>query len=123
MQAKMEVFEEETIQRIQQLLRGYAHLQKQNVGIQRRITESVTNQNFEMAHDLLRSQFEEYQQVHTQELFTFKNLIQSARFEIETDVLAKVEEMMKEKESQQQDLQNHKSEIYEYVQSKMKQVT
>ena len=61
MQAKMEVFEEETFQRIQSLLKAYAHLQKENVGMQRRITESVTHQNFEMSYDLLRSQFEEYQ--------------------------------------------------------------
>ena len=48
MQAKMEVFEEETFQRQQQLLKAYATLQRENVGMQRKITDSVTHQNFEM---------------------------------------------------------------------------
>ena len=64
MQAKMEVFEEETFQRQQQLLKAYAILQRENVGMQRKITDAVTHNNFEMQMALLRSQFEEYQQVH-----------------------------------------------------------
>ena len=50
-------------------------------------------------------------------------MIQAARFEIETDVLAKVEQANNEKESYLQDLNSHKSEVYEYVQNKVKQLT
>ena len=70
----MEVYEEETFSKINELAKGFAHLQRENVGMQRRITESVSQQNFGMELDLLRSQFEEYQQIHTKELHAFQTM-------------------------------------------------
>lgn len=58
--AKIQVIEDELAQKVTELARGLAHLQRENVGMQRRITESVSQQTFVMQLDLLRSQFEEY---------------------------------------------------------------
>ena len=38
----MEVFEEEVAKKVGQLAKGLAHLQRENLGMQRRITESVS---------------------------------------------------------------------------------
>ena len=95
MHLKMEVFEEETQRRIKELMTAYARLQKENVGMQRRITESVSQNNFEMQMDLLRSQFEEYQQIHTQELLSVKNAQKSNRFELESTLVEQVATQVK----------------------------
>ena len=45
------------------------------------------------------------------------------KFETETEILQKVEQMLEQKDQQKIDLSKHKSEIYEHVQSKIKQLT
>ena len=125
LQAKMEVFEEEVAKKVGQLAKGLAHLQRENLGMQRRITESVSQQNFTMQLDLLRSQFEGYQQVHTTELHHYSNKLQNARFEIENEVLSKLDEKLAQGSEMKGGAEMHqfKQEIYEYMQSKLKQLS
>jgi hypothetical protein len=85
----LELLEEDTNMRIKEIMTAFSTLQRENLHLKRKITESVTQSNVDMQMDLLRSQFEEYQKIHTQELMMFKNRINSQRFEIETDMTGK----------------------------------
>lgn len=92
--------------------------------MQRRITESVSQSNFGMQLDLLRSQFEEYQQIHTKELHQFNTKIHTAKFEIENEIAGKLDEKLRGWEPQgSAEMNTFKSEIYNYLQSKLKQIT
>ena len=77
-----------------------------------------------MQLDLLRSQFEEYQQIHTQELHQFNTKLHTAKFEIENEIAGKLDDKLKGCEPQgSADMHNFKSEVYNYLQSKLKQLT
>ena len=53
--AKLDVFQEDTSIKLKEAANALAHLQRENVGMQRRITESVSTQNFEMQLALFHS--------------------------------------------------------------------
>ena len=68
---------------------AFVNLQRENVALKRKITESATQSNLDMQMDLLRSQFEKYQKIHTHELHMFKNLLSSTRFETKSEIIVK----------------------------------
>lgn len=77
-----------------------------------------------MQLDLLRSQFEEYQQIHTQELHQFKTKLHTSKFEIENEIAGKLDEKLKGYEPlNAAEMHTFKSEVYDYLQSKLKQIT
>ena len=47
---------------------------------------------------LFRSQFEEYQQVHTKELHSFRTTLHTARYEIENEIVTKLDEKLRERD-------------------------
>ena len=77
-----------------------------------------------MQLDLLRSQFEEYQQIHTQELHQFNTKLHTAKFEIENEIAGKLDDKLKGYEPEGSAIMHSfKSEVYDYLQSKLKQIT
>ena len=77
-----------------------------------------------MQLDLLRSQFEEYQQIHTQEPHQFKTKLHTSKFEIENEIAGKLDEKLKGYEPlNAAEMHTFKSEVYDYLQSKLKQIT
>lgn len=56
LRARLEVFEQEMTGTLRTLLKAYSSLQTENVKIQRRLTEVVVQQNFDMQLNLVQSQ-------------------------------------------------------------------
>ena len=123
LQAKVEVIEEDVAVKHKETSTALAHLQRENVGMQRRITESVSQQAFDMQFGLFRSQFEEYQRQHIKELQGMRNTLHTARFEIETEIMSRLDEKLQHAQNDQHDKNSIKSELYDYLQSKLKQMS
>jgi len=61
--------------------------------------------------------------VHSNEILQLQNRLRSSRFEIENGVLAKVDEKIASRSQEHSEIHSLKSEVYDYMQSKLKQVT
>lgn len=61
--------------------------------------------------------------MHTKELHSFRTTLHTARYEIENEIVTKLDEKLRERDLDQAELHAFKSEVYDYMQSKIKQLT
>ena len=68
-----------------------------------------------MQNDLVQSQLQEQQSRLNEKMGSLTGLVKATRFEVESQILRKIESTLAKHQVDQPDVNTFKSEIYEYV--------
>ncbi|TNV85903.1 hypothetical protein FGO68_gene4764 [Halteria grandinella] len=131
LQQRFDVFEDEIIKRTQEIIRGYHSIRNDQIVIQRKVGDSLSQiinrcthmKDLEMEMGGFRNQMEEQVSRLNEETSILKSQMKAQKFEIETDLLKKVKLHQSQHDVKLDEFYKFKADVYAYLDGKYESIT
>ena len=93
-------------------------LKQENVTLQKRIGDCPSMKEVEMKTDLLKSEYDEILATHAETINTLQSQLKAQKFEIEGNLLKKLNQKQNEEKQKIEDFFKFKADVYQYLDNK-----
>lgn len=101
------------------MLNGYSSLRGDHQSLSKRLTDTISSKELELAVGLVKSEFEEIIIKNREEVTIMKSMLKTLKFEIENDIMKRIKHQQHEHDSKLEDFYKFKSDVYLYLDRKV----